>query len=207
MIEDSIDILFRIPVIHTIDTCSLHNNVSLNLQGAQNRSRVSGKIWITGFGGKNDHPFMLQVVKGFKPLVRLADIEHGDGRHDLGGNTEALKTVLYSEGIHHSAKHAHIIGGTAIHATGSPGNATEDVPRPDHQGEFNLEVMQRLNFLGQVLDYLRADAIGSIPHQGLTTDLQKDSFEFHFAALLALLPTFGRVMCPSWSKHLLPGLS
>jgi hypothetical protein len=51
----------------------------------------------------------------------------------FAGTPMTFQPVLDGERIHHGGEHAHVVGGTAVHAAGRPGDAAEDVARADHQ--------------------------------------------------------------------------
>src|SRR5690554_1934531 len=76
--------------IHTIDFGRLEYKLSVDLNAAQARSRVSSKKRITGASGENNDIAAAKMADSSASIVMLDHATHGNGRHDAGGNPGPL---------------------------------------------------------------------------------------------------------------------
>jgi hypothetical protein len=78
--------------------------------------------------------------------------------------------------VHHSGKHAHVVGGCAVHAHRTAGDAAEDVAPADHHCHLDARLRDLLHFAHHADDGGPVDAIGVVTHQRLAGQLEQDAF-------------------------------
>ena len=101
--------------------------------GPQAGGSVSGEIGVTGASGKDHHTTFLEMPGRSPADIWFGDRLHGNGRHHPGNDADAFKSVLHREAVHNRGQHAHVIGGSPIHALAGPCDPTEDVTGADNQ--------------------------------------------------------------------------
>lgn len=129
---DGIGALDGILVVDAVNLGGLNQNLSTDLAGTKSRGGVGRKVRIARTGGKNNDVALGKVVDGATANIGLADLVHLDSAHHAAGNIVVLEGILQSERIHNGCQHAHVIGLSALHATGSAGHAAENVAAADN---------------------------------------------------------------------------
>ena len=86
-----------------------------------------------------------------------------------------LQRVHQGQGVHHSAQHAHIVGGRLVHAHFQAFFAAPQVARADHDTDLHTHFADLFDALGDVLSRaFRADAVPLRSGQGFTAQFQHD---------------------------------
>lgn len=158
--------------VYTIDLGCLQNHVGIDLDGAQASGGVGGEERVAGTGGE-DHDFLgVQVAHGLATIVVIGHANHGDGRHDDGGDVRPLQRVAHGQGIHHGRQHAHVVTGDAIHAGCTERRATEQVATTNHQADLNANTDQLADFQRHAIQDLGVDPELFRAHQGLAAKFE-----------------------------------
>ena len=87
-----------------------------------------------------------------------------------------LEGILQGKRVHDGRKHAHVVGLSALHATGSAGHAAENVAAADNNADLMAYGEQLLDLLGKMVGNLGVDAVVAVAHQRFAGKLQKHAF-------------------------------
>src|SRR5690606_11153600 len=167
-----VGILERIGRVYTIDLGGLEHHVRIDFNGPQAGGRVGGAKGAAGTGGKDHHFAALEVAHGLATVVVVGDADHGDGRHDQGGDVGAFQGITHGQGVHHGGQHAHVVTGDAIHAGGGQRRATEQVATADHQADLDTDPHQLTDFQRHTIEHLGVDTEFLGPHQGFAAEFE-----------------------------------
>src|SRR5262249_40634963 len=112
--------------------------------------------------------------------VRLGDRLHAHGGLQARLAFEAFEGVLEGEAVQHGCQHAHVVGGRFLDDFPASGEllATEDVARPDDDGELYAARPDALRLRGQAERLVDADAALAAVPEPLATDLEHDPAVF-----------------------------
>ena len=87
-----------------------------------------------------------------------------------------LEGILQGERVHNGCQHAHIVGLSTLHATGSAGHAAENIAAADNDADLMANGEQLLDLLGKTVGNLGVDAILAVAHQCFAGKLKKHAF-------------------------------
>ena len=116
------------------------------------------------------------MVDGATANIGLADLVHLDSAHHAAGNIVVLEGILQGERVHNGREHAHIIGLSTLHATGSACHAAENIAAADNDADLMANGEQLLDLLGKMVGNLGVDAILAVAHQCFAGKLKKHAF-------------------------------
>ena len=87
-----------------------------------------------------------------------------------------LEGILQGERVHNGCQHAHVVGLSTLHATGSAGHAAENIAAADNDADLMANGEQLLDLLGKMVGNLGVDAILAVAHQCFAGKLKKHAF-------------------------------
>ena len=87
-----------------------------------------------------------------------------------------LEGILQGKCVHNGCQHAHVVGLSTLHATGSAGHAAENIATADNDADLMTNGEQLLDLLGKMVGNLGVDAILAVAHQCFAGKLQKHAF-------------------------------
>ncbi|MDT4837985.1 hypothetical protein FQZ97_717280 [compost metagenome] len=93
-----------------------------------------------------------------------------------GVDALVLERVLQRKRVHDGGHHAHVVGGSAIHALRARGDATENVAPADDDGQFDAGCGDFGDLIGHADDGGTIDAERIFAHQRLAGKLEKNPF-------------------------------
>ena len=121
------------------------------------------------------------MADGFAANIRLGHFLHRNSALHSCGYPRPLQAILQGDCIHHGGKHAHVIGGGAIHPGGGALQPPEDVTPAHHDGELGSRGHHGGYITGDRLHNRRIDAVTLGAHQGFATQLEKNAPVSHRA--------------------------
>ena len=169
------DRVFGIGRVDAFDARRLDDDVRFDLNGAQHRGRVGGKVRIARAGGKDDGAAFLEMSNRAAPNVRLGDLLHADRRHDAGVDALPLEDVLHGQRVDHRAEHAHVVGGDAVHASLRKQRAADDVAAADHESDRRPGLDDGDDFVGDPADGVEVVAESLVSGEGFAGELEQDA--------------------------------
>ena len=89
----------RVRVVDAVDVGGLHEDLCVDLAGAQGGGGVRGEIGVASAGGIDGDAPLLKVANRAPPDVGLGDLAHLDGAHHAAVHAVALEAVLEREGL------------------------------------------------------------------------------------------------------------
>ena len=87
-----------------------------------------------------------------------------------------LEGILQSERVHNGCQHAHVVGLSTLHATGSACHAAENIAAADNDADLMANGEQLLDLLGKMVGNLGVNAILAVAHQCFAGKLKKHAF-------------------------------
>ena len=110
--------------------------------------------------------FFFQVAHRAAANVGLGDLVHFDGGHDAAEEPSLFNGVLQRDGIDDGRKHAHVVGGDAVHVDGLLGDAAEEVATADDDRDLATQGVHVGDLGGDLVDEDRVDAKAAPGRQG-----------------------------------------
>ena len=173
---DGIGALDGILVVDAVNLSGLNQYLGTDLAGTKSRGGVGRKVRIARTGGKNNDAALGKVVDSATANIGLADLVHLDSAHHAAGNIVVLEGILQGERVHNGCQHAHVVGLSTLHATGSAGHTAENIAAADNDADLMANGEQLLDLLGKVVGNLGVDAILAVAHQCFAGKLKKHAF-------------------------------
>src|SRR3989304_2341120 len=167
----------RVGVVDTVHVGGLEDNLGIDLFGAQGGGGVSGEVGVAGAGGEDNHAALLQVADGAAANEGLGQLPHLDGGQHPGRHLKPFQGVLQGQGVDDGGQHAHLVGGHALEAASAGGASAEDVAAADNHADADAELVNFLDFPGDVGDGFIINAEVLLAHEGFTAQLQQDALE------------------------------
>ncbi|MOA42648.1 hypothetical protein D3C78_1647150 [compost metagenome] len=93
-----------------------------------------------------------------------------------GVDTLVLECVLHGKRVHDGGHHAHVVGGGAVHALRTRGDATENITSADDDGQFDAGGGDFGDLIGHADDGGTVDAKSILAHQRLAGKFEKNPF-------------------------------
>src|SRR5207245_8879062 len=87
---------------------------------------VRGEIRVAGAAGEDSDTLFLKMADGATADERLSDLVHLNRGLHAGVDALLFECILEGEGIDDGGKHAHMIGGDAIHIAGLFSDAAKE---------------------------------------------------------------------------------
>lgn len=87
-----------------------------------------------------------------------------------------LEGILQGERVHNGCQHAHVVGLSTLHATGSTCHAAENIAAADNDADLMANGEQLLDLLSKMVGNLGVDAILAVAHQRFAGKLKKHAF-------------------------------
>src|SRR5215475_158692 len=134
--------------VDAIDGGGLQEDVGLDLHGAKSRGSVSREERISGPGGEDDDAALFKMTQRTATDVGLGDLVHLNCAHDAAIDASFLNSVLQRDGVDHGGKHAHVVGGNAVHIDGLLGNSAKEVTSPHHDADLAAQGMYGCKLFG-----------------------------------------------------------
>jgi len=105
-------------------------------------------------GGEDDYASFFQVAEGSAADERFSHVFHFDGGEDAGFHSGLFEGVLESERVDDRRKHAHVVGGIAVHLTlVGGGGASPDVASTDDDSELKRGREDFFDLVGEAPDH------------------------------------------------------
>jgi len=127
----------RIAVVHAVNGLRHENDLGTHLKSTLSCGGVGRKIWSTKAGAENDNATFLQVSHGSPGHVGFGYLSHRDGSLHPSVKALLFAEVLQCQAIHDGAKHAHVVGPTALHAPLGQFSTTKVVATTDYNGDLS----------------------------------------------------------------------
>ena len=118
--------------------------------------------------GKDDHAALLKVTHSATTDVRLRDLVHEDGRHYAALHPSLLECILQGNGVDDRGKHAHVVGGHAVHFLGLLGDAAKEVAAADYDADLHTQRVNFGEFAGNLGNLFSVQAKPARASQGLS---------------------------------------
>lgn len=131
---------------------------------------------VAGARGEDDDLAFFEVTQGLGADVRFDDLVDVQGRLHAGVDTLVLERVLQGKRVHDGGHHAHVVGGGAVHALRTRGDATEDVATADDDGQLDASGGDFGDLIGHADDGGAIDAECIVAHQRLAGKFEKNPF-------------------------------
>ncbi len=93
-----------------------------------------------------------------------------------------FERILESERVHHGRKHAHVVGGCAVHALCRAGEAAKDIAAADDNGHRAAGVHGLGHVACNAFGNRHVDPISALAHERLAGNLQQEPFVFDVLA-------------------------
>jgi hypothetical protein len=174
-------ILHGIGVVDPVHLGRLHEQVGLDLDGAQARRRVRREERVTRSCCKDNDPSFLEMAHRAAADVVLAHLVDPDRGLHAHEHANRLQGVLQRERVHHRRQHAHVVGSDTVHAGPREAGAAEDIAAADHDGHLRADLPHGTDLGSEALQECRIDPVVSLPHQGLAGQLDEDASVGRFA--------------------------
>ena len=168
-------VLHGIGTVHPVDLGRLQDDLGADLGTAQRRRGVGGEEGVAR-AGREDHDLaLLEVAQRLGADVGLNHLLDLERRLDPGRHARVAQRILQRQGVHDGGQHAHVVGGGTVHARGAERDPAEDVAPADHDRELGAHRHRLADLPHHARDRAAVDAVGVIPHEGLSGQLEQDA--------------------------------
>src|SRR6266481_4485532 len=168
---------FGIGIVDAVDLGGFHNDVGLDLHGAQRSRGIGREIGIAGSAAKDDHPAFFQMPQGAAANERFRHLVHFQRGHNTGEHTLLFEGILQSERVDHGGQHAHVVGGNAVHIAGLLGHAAKEVSSAYYNGDLRPQFVNFSDFARNLVNTAGFNPKTFVASQGLTGKFEQDTFE------------------------------
>ena len=167
-----VGVFLRVSGVDTVHARTFEHDVCFQLDGAQCRRRVRGKIGVGGAAGYNHHIAFLKQPQGFGFVVVIADRLHAHGGQHTHFLPDGFQRRLQGERVDNRREHTHLVAFHAVETFLAPAQTAEDVAAAYHDTYLHAEVGYLFDLAGVGGEALLVNAITFGAHKALTREFQ-----------------------------------
>lgn len=168
---------FWILIIDTIHFSPLDDDITLELEGTEDSTRVRGEVWIPRTTHTYDDSSLLDMSKCSTTDKVLSHTMCRYRTHDAHWYSLMLYRFTDSESVYDGTHHTHIVTRHSIESSCFEFDTSKYIPPSDYDDDFEFFIVYKMDdFFCEKCEKVRVDTISLHSLESFTRKFQEDTF-------------------------------